>query len=177
MWRSCELRMIQPAPGKPVGAEVETEKWIQVKLVTAAMHGADFSTERRMWEWYSSRATFPLQGKYSIVSNHVNFGPDDDFIIGLRAHRSTYIWRYNWQELTLYFGKVATLTMGEGKGAMTAEANPKEVTNELELYNVILTKRGFAVEGNLTHGGGFVRVKSSTGKPFAESGRLVWTNE
>lgn len=143
-----------------------------IKLRRVYMGPVGDVTPRRQYEWLADLAEYPMEGGYTIESTGDFSGPDLSASIGAMQPPKTKIWRFRPQELCLYLRTLSQMTMGAGKGAMTAEDNPYEIVDDLVLYQVNMTNRGFEPLGNSGYAGGFVQVKSTT-KPF-EVRSLTW---
>lgn len=168
MWGSCKLQLIQPAAGRRPGADMRTEKWILVRFVHS--YTASLAQVRSKWELYGVLADYPLQGRYFIESNNITPGDSSSFTIGGLGTQNK-IWRYHPQDLTLHFSTISTYT---GKGAMSIDPNPVEVTDDLELYDVMFTGRGFEPNNGADYSNGFVDVPSWI-RPF-EKRSIFWTS-
>lgn len=167
-----ELQLLQPEAGYKPGAKYLTEKWLLVKFV----HGGFIESvvgqigRGHSFDWMTTLAEFPVQGKYFIVSNNMTPGNNAGYTIGDSSHHSYKCWRYNPGSLTLFFCTIENM----GGGGLKFGETEAKLKDDLVLYNVRLTRKGFEpLQGNATDSTGRVLIKSWI-KPFEE--RPVYWN-
>ncbi len=152
MFSSCKLNLYQD------------DRWVTIKL--RSNYDIGLTTYKRFYEWIAQGQM--LWGNYRIVDNYAG-GSNGDFSIGTVAAPEAKIWRWKPQELSLYLGTIVTYT---GKGAMSLEDNPEEVSDDLVLYDALLYNKGFDSRQAGLQANGFVKIKSWM-KPF-EAKSLKW---
>ena len=152
MFSYCKLNLYQD------------NKWLTIRLRSNFDIG--LTTYKRFYEWLGQGQM--IWGNYRIVDNYAG-GSNGDFSIGAVAAPETKIWRWKPQELSLYLGTIVTYT---GGGAMSMDANPEEVKDDLVLYDAMLYKKGFDSRQGVSQANGVVNIKSWI-KPF-EAKSLTW---
>lgn len=169
MWFNRRLQLLQAKAGNAPGWDLTSEKWVLIKFVSGYLSALMPSPYQNTWE---NIAEFPVMGRYFIESNDTG-APNTSYVLGRHAPAASKVWKYNPNTLELYFGTVETWTGTAENG----NQNTTKIVDDVVLYNVILTKKGFerngSASGNL--GGGFVQVASWTNLPF-EKRSLFWTS-
>ncbi len=169
MWFNRRLQLLQARAGNAPGWHLASEKWVSIKFVAAYLSAVTPSSYQNYWE---NMAEFPVMGRYFIESNDTG-APNSSYVLGRHAAKENKVWRYNPNTLELYFGTLETWTGTQENG----NQNTTKIVDDVVLWNVILTKKGFERSNSASgdHSGGFVQIESWTKQPF-EKRSLFWTS-
>ena len=172
MWFNRKLQLIQARAGNMPGVDLTSERWVLLKFVSAYLGAVMTPPGSTHYEFMGTMAEFPVMGRYFIDANDTGM-PNTSYVLGNHAPSSNKVWRYNPNTLELYFGTVETWTGTASNG----NQNTTQIAEDVVLYNVMLTKRGFELNGGGSNGlgGGFVERESWTRLPF-EKRSLFWTS-